>query len=56
MVIAGIPLATKSKGVVVPVVEEDNPNVYKDGQDPAIDAMFNEADLLQTVGDGFSSP
>lgn len=56
MVTAAIPLPTRSKGVVVPVVEEDNPNMYMGGQDPAIDTMFDEANVLRTAGDGSSAP
>lgn len=56
VVTAGIPLPAKSKGVVVPVAEEDNPNVYIDGQDPTINAMFIGVDLLQTIGGGSTSP
>lgn len=39
----GIPLPRKSKGVVVPMVEEEDPNVYKDVEDPKIDTLFKES-------------
>lgn len=43
----GIPFPTKSKGVFVPVVEEEYLNVYKDGEDPEINVFFKESDLFQ---------
>lgn len=39
----GIPLPRKSKGVVVPMVEEEDPNVYKDVEDPKINTLFKES-------------
>lgn len=35
----------------MPVVEEDNSNVYKKEEDPKIDALFDESDLLKAIGD-----
>lgn len=34
----------------MPVIEEEDPNVYKDGDDSEIDTLFKESNLLQATG------
>lgn len=53
---AGVPVPTRSKGVIAPMAKEDNPNVYKKEDDSEIAALFNESNLLQTVGDVYPPP
>lgn len=47
---AGDPLSTISKGVAMPITEEEVPGIYRDGEDPEIEALFKEFELLQTAG------
>lgn len=54
--LTGVPARKKSKGVVMAMVEEDNTNIYIDGQDSEIKEMFDKADLLRAAGNGSSSP
>lgn len=56
MASVGISLPKKSKRVAVPVAEEEDPYIYRDGEDPEIDALFKEFDLLQATGSISSFP
>lgn len=38
----------------MPIAEEEVPGIYRDGDDPEIEVLFKESELLQTAG--YASP
>ena len=38
-----VPVLARPRGVAVPVIGLEDENVYKDGEDPEIEALFDES-------------